>query len=54
MTWRFVHPPLSSPMFIFTVNFNEIIFWIENVSSLAQCKRYDLKRCPNSMQPHMK
>ena len=54
MTWRFACPPLSSPMFISTVNFNEIIFWIENVSPLAQCKRYDLKRCLNSVQPHMK
>ena len=37
MTWRFVCPPLFSPMFIFTVKFNEITSQIENVPQLAQC-----------------
>ena len=37
MTWIFVCPLLSSPMFIFTVKFNEIISQIENVPPLAQC-----------------
>ena len=33
----------SSPMFIFTVKFNEIISGIENVPPLAQCYGYYLE-----------
>ena len=29
MAWKFVCPPLSSPMLVFTIKSNEIISWTE-------------------------
>ena len=47
MTRRFICPPLSGPMLVFTVKFNKTISWTENLSSICPNVKAIVQKMPH-------